>query len=218
MLLLRPAVDRLALDVEAVRDFGAGSILPRRLLITLEGRAARRVVGLPSFPSFAPSSALAACLPLADVADRAVVRRGSLPLEGVAGDCIGLARGRLVACAGVVDGARAEGGGERGDERLKGLRAGTLDMLDVLLRDGDSVPLRYGEGVVKVSGLKLCPTTVSRMLTLEFQRGLTAGRSVFGVADRVGVPSIVRDGVVARRSQGSVEMCGPFGVPMGRLE
>jgi hypothetical protein len=49
------------------------------------------------------------------------------------------------------------------------------------------MPLRHGEGVVKLSGLKLCPTTVSFMLTLEFQRGFTAGLSVFGVMERSGV-------------------------------
>jgi hypothetical protein len=99
-----------------------------------------------------------------------------------------------------VDAGRVAGGGERA-ERLKGLRTGMFDVLPkldwVLNEEGDlSVPLRYGEGVVRVSGLKLCPTTVSRMLTLEFQRGLTAGRSVLGDSDRVGVPIIEREGAV----------------------
>jgi hypothetical protein len=89
---------------------------------------------------------------------------------------------------GVVDGGRIEGEGERA-ERPRGLLTGSEDCVDRRLTDrGDvSVPLRHGEGVVKVNGLKLCPTTVSFMLTLEHQRGLTAGLSVFGVLERSGV-------------------------------
>jgi hypothetical protein len=88
----------------------------------------------------------------------------------------------------VVDAGRIDGEGER-VERPSGLRTGSEDCVDRRLSDrGDvSMPLRHGEGVVKLSGLKLCPTTVSFMLTLEFQRGFTAGLSVFGVMERSGV-------------------------------
>jgi hypothetical protein len=185
-LLLRPGVDGVTLDVEVVRCLGVGSMLLRRLLlITLGGRAARRAMGLSSLAVLSPSSSAIAVWRLdAGVDERGVDRMGSLFRAGVAGDCMGLARGRLVCCAGVVDAGRVEGGGERADERLSGLRTG-IDKLDALLTDpGVSKPLRYGEGVVKVSGLKLWPTTVSFMLTLEFQRGLTAGLSDLGVGDR----------------------------------
>jgi hypothetical protein len=69
-----------------------------------------------------------------------------------------------------------------------------------------------------VSGLKLCPITVSFRLTLEFQRGLTAGCSVLGLSDRVGVATAWRDGVLAYRFQGRVDMWGPDEVPKGTLE
>jgi hypothetical protein len=86
-----------------------------------------------------------------------------------------------------VDGGRRDGEGERA-ERPSGLLTGSDDCVDRRLTDrGDSDPLRHGEGVVRVSGLKLCPTTVSFMLTLEHQRGLIAGLSVLGVVERSGV-------------------------------
>jgi len=158
LLLLRPGVEGAKLDVEVVRCFGVGSILVRRLLATLGGRAARRAAGLSSVaPLSASSSAIGACRLDAGVEERGVDRIGSFPLAGVAGDCIGLARERLPACAGVVDPARVEGGGERADERLNGLRTGMDDWRDSLLSDrgGVSCPFLHGEGVVRVSGLKL---------------------------------------------------------------
>jgi hypothetical protein len=56
------------------------------------------------------------------------------------------------------------------------------------------------------------------MFTLEFHRGLTAGLSVLGVIDRVGVLVVERDGAVAKRVHGSEDICGPFGVPVDMLE
>jgi hypothetical protein len=227
LLVLRPGVDGVILEVELVRGFAAGSMLLRRLFITLGGRLARRAAGLCSsaVSSSSSASAIEAWRLAAGVEERGVDRIGRLPLAGVAGDCIGLAakgrldccegvvdvgrageggegtiERRLACCEGVVDAGRVTGGGERA-ERLNGLRTvlfNVLPRLDwVLNEEGDlSVPLRYGEGVVRVNGLKLCPTTVSRMLTLEFQRGLTAGRSVLGECDGVGVSTMEREGAV----------------------
>lgn len=223
-LLLRPGVDGVKLELDAVRCFGVGSILLRRLLKTLGARALRRAIGLSSMalsPS-ASSSAMGACRLDAGVDERGVDRIGSLPLAGVDGDCIGLARGRfdccigvveagrLVCCSGVVEAGRrgawcegvveagrVVGGGDRA-ERLNGLRTGIDEPLDMRLMERGvvSVPLRYGDGVVRVNGLKLWPTTVSRMLTLEFQRGLTAGLSDLGVTDRVDADVMARGAAV----------------------
>lgn len=133
LLLLRPGVDGVKLDVEVVRCLGVGSMLLRRLLATLGGRAARRAMGLSSMaPPSVSSSAIDACRADAGVDERGVERMGSLPFAGVAGDCIGLARGRRP-CAGVVEPVRVIGGGDRAEERLNGLRSGIEDMLDALL-------------------------------------------------------------------------------------
>jgi hypothetical protein len=195
ILLPRPGAVGVTFGVEMVRLVGVGSMLLRRLLfMTLGGRVARRAAGLSSFAVLSPSSsAIAAWWLDAGVDERGVDRMGSLFRAGVAGEFIGLANRR--ACGpGVVDIGRIEGGGERAAERLRGLRTGMVDMLDPLLgTPGVSSPLRYGDGVVRLSGLKLWPTTVSFMLTLEHQRGLTAGRSDFGVSARRYV-SPVRDG------------------------
>jgi hypothetical protein len=59
-LLLRPGADGVRLDVEVVRCLGAGSMLLRRLFMTLGGRAARRAIGLSSLALMSPSSAIAA--------------------------------------------------------------------------------------------------------------------------------------------------------------
>jgi hypothetical protein len=127
LLLFRPGVDGVTLDIEVVRCFGVGSKLLRRLFATLGGRATRRAIGLSSWaPLSASSSAMDACRADAGVEDRGVARMGSLPLAGVAGDCIGLANIRRP-CAGVVEPVRVEGGGERADERLNGLRTGIED-------------------------------------------------------------------------------------------
>jgi hypothetical protein len=185
--LPRPGAVGVTFGVEMVRLVGVGSMLLRRLLfVTLGGRVARRAAGDSSFAVLSPSSsAIGAWRLEAGVDERGVDRMGSLLRAGVAGEVIGLARCRTC-CAGVVDIGRIEGGGERADERLRGLRTGMLDMLDTLLAiPGVSSPLRYGDGVVRLSGLKLWPTTVSFMLTLEHQRGLTAGRSDFGVSARM---------------------------------
>ena len=68
-----------------------------------------------------------------------------------------LANGRRIACccAGVVDAGRACGAGERPDSGVEGLRIGIEEWLDTLLRDRGGVSLRYGDGVVVESGLKL---------------------------------------------------------------
>lgn len=77
---------------------------------------------------------------------------GSFPLPGVEGDCMGLARGRLDCCEGVVDAGRVVGAGDRAVERrlcwegvvdagricgagerverLNGLRTGRLDAVE----------------------------------------------------------------------------------------
>lgn len=142
--MLRPGVDGAKLEVEGVRCFGVGSMLLRRLLATLGGRAARRAMGLSSIaPLSVSSSTIDACRADAGVEERGVERMGSLPFAGVAGECIGLARGRRP-WAGVVEPVRVEGGGDRADERLRGLRSGIEDMLDALLlkeRGDVSVPL-----------------------------------------------------------------------------
>ncbi|KAH7410512.1 helicase C-terminal domain-containing protein [Phaeosphaeria sp. MPI-PUGE-AT-0046c] len=187
---------------------------------TLGARVLRRAIGLSSMalsPS-ASSSAIGACRLEAGVDERGVDRIGSLPLAGVEGDCIGLARGRfdccmgvvdagrLVCCSGVVeagrrgawcegvvDAGRIDGGGDRAD-RPNGLRTGIDDPLDMRLSERGEV---YGDGVVRLSGLKLWPTTVSRMLTLEFQRGLTAGLSDLGVVERIDAEVMARGAFVA---------------------
>jgi hypothetical protein len=222
-LVLRPGVEGMRLELELVRGLGAGTMLVRRLFInTLVGRAARRAMGLSSMAVLSPSSsAMEAWRAEAGVEERGVERMGSLPFAGVVGDFIGLANGRFDCCGvveagrlgvccmgvvdagrrcgwceGVVEAGRMEGDGDRA-ERLKGLRTGSEDWLDKRLIDrGDSFPLLYGEGVVSDNGLKLWPTTVSRMFTLEFQRGLTAGLSDLGVMERVGVAVRAREGAV----------------------
>lgn len=222
LLLLRPGVEGVMLELEAVRCFGVGSILLRRLLITLGARVLRRAIGLSSMALSSPSassSAMGAWRLEAGVDERGVDRIGILPLAGVEGDCIGLANGRFDCamgvvdagrrgvvetgrlgawCEGVVEAGRAVGGGDSAG-RLNGLRTGIEDPLDMRLRDRGvvSFPLRYGDGVVRLSGLKLWPTTVSRMLTLEFHRGLTAGRSDLGVIDRKDAEVMARGSMLA---------------------
>ena len=94
LLLLRPGVEGVRLDDDAVRGLVVGSMLVRRLLMML-----RRAIGLSSMALLSPSSsAMGACRLDAGVEERGVDRMGSLPLLGVAGDCIGLARARLEAC------------------------------------------------------------------------------------------------------------------------
>jgi hypothetical protein len=121
----------------------------------------------------------------------------------------------------VVDLERPDGGGERAEERLKGLLRG----MDARLaeprrnRSGDSASLRNGEGVVRVKGLKLCPTTVSRICVSEFQRGLGPGLSVgvFARAWLAAVPDMAREGVKSKRAAGS-DLCGTALVLWGTLE
>lgn len=106
-----------------------------------------------------------------------------LALPGVAGICMGLVCGRrVVGLAGVVDVDLV------GEERPNGLRTGMdEEELDKLL--GVSNLRWYGEGVVRLRGLKLCPMIVSFRLVLEFQRGLLFGFSDVAVsrAGRTGV-------------------------------
>lgn len=208
------AVVRLAvLEDDAVRCFGVGRRLLRRVFIALAGRATRRAIGLSSFAVLSSSSSARtkrrpdAGVPV-DSCDEepGVEREATLPRAGVEGDCIGLANGRLAGCcAGVVDAGRLDGGGERAEERLSGLRTGMPDWLETLLNLSESRPLRNGEGVVNDMGLKLCPTIVSRMFVLEFQGGFTAGLSVAGVMERrVGVKDEGREGVISRRGRGGL--------------
>jgi hypothetical protein len=155
MRLPRPGAVGVTFGVETLRLVGVGSMLLRRLLFrTLGGRVARRATGDSSFAVLSPSSsAIGAWRLEAGVDERGEGRIGSLFRAGVAGEFIGLAR-RRACCAGVVDIGRIEGGGERADERLRGLRTGMLDMLDTLLAiPGVSNPRRYGDGVVRLSGL-----------------------------------------------------------------
>lgn len=154
------------LELEAVRCFGVGSMLLRRLLITLGARV-RRAIGLSSIALSSPSassSTIGACRLDAGVDERGVDRIGSLFFAGVEGDCIGLANGRFDCdmgvveagrlgvveaglrgawCEGVVEAGRMVGGGDNAD-RLNGLRTGMEDPLDMRLIDRGvvSVPLR----------------------------------------------------------------------------
>jgi hypothetical protein len=107
LLVLRSGVDGARLEVDVVRAFGDGSMLLRRLVIMLRGRA-RRVTGLSSTTVVSSSSSTIDAERLGPgVEERGVVRIGSLPLAGVAGELIGLARGRREACCeGVVDAGR----------------------------------------------------------------------------------------------------------------
>jgi hypothetical protein len=133
----------VTIDPEAVRDdLGVGRRLPRRFVIALAGRAVRRAIGL---SSCGWSSSLSAM----------VTRRFELGVLGVCMaelgklDCTGLATGRRKDdFAGVVDGGREAGAGERVDERPTVVRTG------IELRDPSGVsPLRRGEGVARVGGL-----------------------------------------------------------------
>ena len=176
----------MASEVEEVRCLGVGNRLLRRLAAALGGRDARRAAGLSSLAGLLPLSTTvetrrldAGVLVLEE--DRGVDRIGSLPLAGVTGEeFIGLGINRAERCCpGVVDGERLDAVGERAEERLNGLLRGIDERLAEPNRDpsGDS-SFRNGEGVVRVNGLKLCPTTVSRMCVSEFQRGLGPGLSV----------------------------------------
>jgi hypothetical protein len=108
-LLLRSGVDGARLEVEVVRALGDGSMLLRRLFIMLRGRA-RRAAGLSSAAAVSSSSSSSTIdawrLGPGDE-ERGVERMASLPLAGVEGEFIGLARGRRDACCdGVVDEGR----------------------------------------------------------------------------------------------------------------
>jgi hypothetical protein len=185
LLLERPGgVDLVTSEADVVRCLGVGNRLLRRLAVTLGGRDARRAAGLSSLAGLLPLPTTVETRRLdAGVLDEdmGVVRIGSLSFAGVAGEFIGLANDRVGRCCpGVVDAERLDAGGERADERLNGLLRGMDERLAEPLRDpsGDSASFRKGEGVVRVKGLKLCPTTVSRKCVSEFQRGLGPGRSV----------------------------------------
>ena len=139
LLPLRPGVVAglvsAGIDADAVRDFGVGRRLVRRLFSALGGRVVRRAIGLSSLAVLSPSSSAIvtrrpeAGVPVERCAEEpGVDRMGCLPRAGVAGDCIGLANGRLTdCCAGVVDAGRPEGGGDKAEERLKGLRTGMAE-------------------------------------------------------------------------------------------
>ena len=74
---------------------------------------------------------------------------------------------------GVVSGA-----GELVLSRLRGDRNGILEsteMFDLLECADGGLERACGLGVVRLSGLKLCPIIVSLTLTLEFHRGLPSG-------------------------------------------
>lgn len=129
-----------------------------------------------------------------------------MPFAGVTGEFDELANDRVGRCCpGVVDAERPDTEGERAEERLNGLLRGMEERLAEPLREpsGESVSFRKGEGVVRVNGLKLCPTTVSRRCVSEFQRGLGPGLSV-GVFERAwlaAVPDMAREGVKSKRAE-----------------
>jgi len=160
LLVLRPGV---------VLCFGVGSILLRRLVMALAGLDARRAAGLSSVVlPLSLSSRICTRLVEAGVPvesdDEGVICAEDLFLAGVDGDCIGLASGRLEPdCGpGMVDPGRT-GGGESAEVRPRGLRTGIAEWLETVRSIFPAASLRWGEGVVSESGLKLCPTTVSRM-------------------------------------------------------
>lgn len=160
LLVLRPGVEA---------GLGVGSILLRRLAIALVGLDARRAaglssVGLPLSPSSMICTRLAEAGVPVDMDDRGVLCAAERFLAGVEGDCIGLANGRRGADCdpGTVEPGRG-GGGERAEARPRGLRTGMAEWLETLRSVFPARSLRCGEGVVSDNGLKLCPTTVSRM-------------------------------------------------------
>lgn len=118
---------------------------------------------------------------------------------GVEGAWRVLAVGRFAWLAGVVEAGLASGGGDSADERLNGLRTGIAecDDTDLSERAGVFGSFLCGDGVVSDRGLKLCPTTVSRIFVDEFHRGLVEFLSDPGVVERterVGVLDIALDG------------------------
>jgi len=135
---------------------------------------------------------------------------------------MGLAKDRTGRCAGVVDPEeRADGGEETAEDRLKGLLTGIDERLPVLRRNsGGSPSFRNGEGVVRVRGLKLCPTTVSRMCVSEFQRGFGPGRSVgvFARAWLAAVPAIAREDEKSKRPDDGRDLRGTAVALRGTLE
>ena len=83
--------------------------------------------------------------------------------------------------------------------------------------------LRYGEGVVTDSGLKLWPTMVSRMFVLEFHRGLLTGVSEPGVMERldragVAVDVMVRGAEMVSKRDVVNDLRGRLCVLVGRPE
>jgi hypothetical protein len=109
LLLVRPGVEAgvgsASLEADGVRCFGKGRRLLRRLFATLGGRDARRAAGLSSLAVLSPSPATVATrrpdagVPGCTCGDETGVERmGSLPLAGVAGECIGLANDRAGRC------------------------------------------------------------------------------------------------------------------------
>lgn len=121
-----------------------------------------------------------------------------------------------------MDVERADAAGERAAERPKGLFTGIDERLATELRPdefGVGLSFRNGEGEVRLSGLKLCPMTVSRKCVSEFQRGLGCGFSV-GVFARAwldAVPDMAREGAKFKRAEGR-DFLGGSGVLWGMLE
>lgn len=236
LLVVRPVAEAgLDSSFEVECCFAECRKLLRRLAAALGGRDARRAAGLSSLPwpllssvaldMWRPDAVVrpeAGVLAFAWGEDPGVERIGSLSFAGVAGERIGLAKDRTGRCAGVVDPEeRADGGEERAEDRLKGLLTGIDERLPVLRRNsGRSPSFRNGEGVVRVNGLKLCPTTVSRICVSEFQRGFGPGRSVgvFARAWLAAVPAIARDGVKSKRADDPKDLRGAALVLRGTLE
>lgn len=128
--------------------------------MALGGRAARRAAGLSSLAVSPSSSGTTSRLRAADVFpasrdnDPGVECGIVLPLLGVPGDCIGLAKGRLrCCCAGVVDAGRVDGGGDKAEERLRGLFTGSEDWADTVRSSRSGVLTRCVVGDANDNGL-----------------------------------------------------------------
>lgn len=101
LLPLRPGVEIVGMPTEGC--LGVGSILVRRLVAALAGLETRRATGDSSLAGLWSSSAIITLrldtgVLIDSDEEPGVVCMYALVLAGVDGDCIGLARGRRVAC------------------------------------------------------------------------------------------------------------------------
>lgn len=129
LLVARAGVEAgVRLDAEALRGFGVGKRLVRRLFIALAGRAARRAIGLSSAGGLLSSSAIVTRRPELGVLVEADDVANVGLLSGVDTDCNVLATGRLMDdFTGVAAAECADGGGESIEARPRGLRTGIDD-------------------------------------------------------------------------------------------